>query len=188
MDYKTHYHNLIERARCRILDGYKERHHIVPRCLGGNDSQENLVELTAREHYIAHQLLVKMHPDNASLLYAARMMTVDSPTHKRSKNRLYEWLKRKNLPIHTGEKNSQFGTCWITNVQQRVCKKISKLDLAEYLLEGWKEGRIQRFDLTSAEQSAIVAINNGTSKYKAFKDNGLSYDRAAYRRFEILFG
>lgn len=42
------------------LNGYKEIHHIVPRSFGGTDAKSNLVELTAREHYIAHALLWKM--------------------------------------------------------------------------------------------------------------------------------
>lgn len=40
-------------------------HHIIPRCIGGTDSHENLVKLTAREHYIAHLLLTKMLEGNA---------------------------------------------------------------------------------------------------------------------------
>ena len=47
--------------------GYVERHHILPKCVGGGDESENLVPLTPEEHYLAHQLLVKMHPDNHRL-------------------------------------------------------------------------------------------------------------------------
>lgn len=41
-------------------DGYLEQHHIIPECLGGPDTRLNMVYLTAREHFIAHLLLVKM--------------------------------------------------------------------------------------------------------------------------------
>ena len=74
MDYHAHYDKLIERAQGRLLECYTERHHIIPRCMDGSDDSENLVDLTAEEHYVAHQLLVKMHPDNHSLIYAANMM------------------------------------------------------------------------------------------------------------------
>lgn len=40
--------------------GYVERHHIVPRSLGGDDSKSNLVYLTGREHIICHVLLTRM--------------------------------------------------------------------------------------------------------------------------------
>ena len=53
MNYEAHYERLIERGRLRGQRiGYMERHHIVPRCLGGKDEEENLVWLTAREHYV----------------------------------------------------------------------------------------------------------------------------------------
>lgn len=46
---------------------YYERHHIVPRCLGGSNSTSNLVLLTAIEHYNAHRLLALANPGNHSL-------------------------------------------------------------------------------------------------------------------------
>lgn len=39
---------------------YYERHHIIPRCIGGEDHVNNLVLLTAREHFLCHWLLTKM--------------------------------------------------------------------------------------------------------------------------------
>lgn len=46
MNYEQIYNQLIDRARTRVLTGYKERHHITPRCIGGNDDVSNLVDLT----------------------------------------------------------------------------------------------------------------------------------------------
>ena len=43
----------------RSLECYTEKHHIIPKSMGGLDTKENLVVLTAREHYIAHLLLTK---------------------------------------------------------------------------------------------------------------------------------
>lgn len=56
--YHRIYQALIERARARTLTGYKESHHAIPVSLGGTD--DDRVDLTAREHYIAHRLLVKI--------------------------------------------------------------------------------------------------------------------------------
>ena len=72
MDYQRIYNQLIERAKNRVLEKgiYSERHHIVPRCIGGSDSPENLVSLTAREHFIAHWLLARQYPENYKLAYA----------------------------------------------------------------------------------------------------------------------
>jgi hypothetical protein len=58
--YKIWYFSIIENAKTRPVNGYTERHHIIPRSLGGQDAIENLVSLTAREHFICHLLLVKI--------------------------------------------------------------------------------------------------------------------------------
>ena len=55
--YHTWYNSLVERARNRAIEGYVERHHIIPKSLGGTDESSNIVALTAREHLIAHMLL-----------------------------------------------------------------------------------------------------------------------------------
>jgi hypothetical protein len=95
MNYQRHYSALIERAKARAtIDGYSERHHIIPRCMDGGDEPENLVRLTAEEHFVAHQLLAKIHPDNEKLLYGALLMVTAAHTG-RSENKLYGWLKKR---------------------------------------------------------------------------------------------
>lgn len=91
VNYASHYDRLIIRARSRVLDGYKERHHVLSRCMGGTDAPENIVNLTAEEHYVAHQLLVKMHPHVPALAQAANLMSV-----RCSGNKSFGWLRRRN--------------------------------------------------------------------------------------------
>ena len=69
--------------------------------MNGDDSDDNLVKLTAEEHYVAHQLLVKMYPENRKLIYAANMMTRSSPTTPRTHNKQYGWLRRKFAKTHS---------------------------------------------------------------------------------------
>lgn len=92
MDYLKHYNALIDRARVRLTNEnvYYELHHVVPRCMFGSDDVDNLVYLTPEEHYLAHQLLVKIYPENKKLAYAASMMCVNRPS-----NKLYGWLRRR---------------------------------------------------------------------------------------------
>lgn len=94
MNHKLHYDALIDRSRNRILEGYVERHHILPQCMGGGNDPENLVDLTPEEHYVAHQLLIHMHPGDSKLIYAAKMMTISGPQNQRN-NKLYGWLRRR---------------------------------------------------------------------------------------------
>lgn len=60
--YSKYYYNIIDQAKSRTLAGtvYTEKHHIIPKSFGGNNSKDNLVILTAREHFICHKLLVRM--------------------------------------------------------------------------------------------------------------------------------
>lgn len=58
--YSKCYFRIIEKAKNRKLDDiYVEEHHILPKSMDGDNSKENLVLLTAREHFICHLLLVK---------------------------------------------------------------------------------------------------------------------------------
>jgi hypothetical protein len=96
MNYLKHYDLLINRAKSRVKpSGYCERHHVVPRCMGGDNSVENLVWLTASEHYVAHQLLVKMHPGNRKLIFAAIAMSGNGKEHHKRNNKTYGWLREQ---------------------------------------------------------------------------------------------
>ena len=55
--YKSWHDAIINKALNRKIKGYLEKHHILPRSLGGSDNKDNLVELTAKEHFIVHMLL-----------------------------------------------------------------------------------------------------------------------------------
>ncbi len=102
MDYKSHYEALIGRARSREIIGYVERHHVVPKCMGGGDDKNNLVLLTPEEHFVAHQLLVKLHPENQKLVFAAWGMTQG----KWRNNKKFGWLRRKRAEAQIGLKLS----------------------------------------------------------------------------------
>lgn len=99
MKYNIWYDNIIEKAKTRFLTDYTETHHIVPRSLGGTDEKENLVELTAREHFVCHWLLTKMHTGEArgKMINAMYMMRAEGPYQKRYKSkitsRVYEKLR-----------------------------------------------------------------------------------------------
>ena len=127
MNYKKQYANLIKKAKRREnLQGYFEKHHIKPRALGGSDSIKNIVKLTAREHFIAHLLLVKMYPNNFSLIKAVNMMCVIGNKQLRCGNRMYSWLRTKFSKemsrSQKGAGNSQYNTIWVTN--GKINKKI----------------------------------------------------------------
>jgi hypothetical protein len=111
VNYQKHYDLLIERGLNRSITAYTERHHIIPKCLGGKDAG-NIVRLTPEEHYVAHQLLVKLHPNEPKLVYAARKMC-----HGRKSNKWYGWLRRKyaeavSRRVVSQETRAKFSALW----------------------------------------------------------------------------
>jgi len=93
MNYQNIYVSLIQRAKTRgLIEGYKESHHIKPKCMGGSDDSDNLVDLTAREHFIAHLLLAKIH-NNSKLWVSVLMMK--GKKQRYINGRLYEMAKKQ---------------------------------------------------------------------------------------------
>lgn len=148
MNYEKIYNQLVARRKVDILrDGYKERHHIIPRSLGGSDEADNIVELTAREHFIAHVLLTKMHrtgPSHYKMVKALYMMLCSSMNQSRytPPSRIYESLRisfsEAQSASQTGEGNSQYGSMWIINSESGESKQIKKDDI---IPDGWIKGR-----------------------------------------------
>ena len=77
MTYKEFIQNILDtRGRFNCGEEYHETHHILPRCMGGTDDEENLIDLFAREHFEAHRLLALENPENEKLIYAWHMMAI----------------------------------------------------------------------------------------------------------------
>jgi hypothetical protein len=76
--YTKYYFKIINFSKSRILEpgSYFEKHHILPKSMGGTNHKENIVKLTAREHFICHRLLVKMTSgkEKLKMSYALRCM------------------------------------------------------------------------------------------------------------------
>lgn len=72
MNLELVYKKICERGQVRILEKslYSENHHILPRCMGGDNSKSNLTKLTTREHFICHKILCVLYPNNEKLRYA----------------------------------------------------------------------------------------------------------------------
>lgn len=170
MDYKNIYYKIIENAKKETENGkrslgYFEKHHILPKSLGGTNDKENLVKLTAREHFICHWLLVKIYDKGSDerykMLCALWRMQCTNKDHKRYINaRAYEALRIEFAKIisetnsinQQGNKNSQFGKKWYTNRNTGETKSFKEKPIEEF----WIEGR----NLFHGEFSSIIVHNN----------------------------
>lgn len=74
--YRRWYFQICDRARGRFAGSDMERHHVLPKSLGGTNAAANLVFLTYREHFLAHWLLTKLTTGNLQrkMNYALSMM------------------------------------------------------------------------------------------------------------------
>ena len=134
--YTRWYYQIVSNAQVREhVDGYKERHHIIPKSLNGGNLSQNIVKLTAREHFICHWLLTKMISDKMLL----RKMQFALNSFRRSSSnqfrhilsaRQYEMV-RKQVSIARSE--SQLGNKFALGfkhssdtIARRVAKTIGK--------------------------------------------------------------
>jgi hypothetical protein len=145
--YTRIYFQLIEKRQNNILlkeNVYCERHHIIPKSLGGTNDDSNLVNLLPREHFIAHLLLTKMVVEEHHLIkmhWALHKMcygnTVDYFGGKD-----YQWYREKHIKFlkehHPSKKES-----WKKAVSERVLRdwenNIKRRESIKDIFKKWRE-------------------------------------------------
>lgn len=150
MDYARIYSELILKRKKETPDGYTEKHHVLPRSLGGSDGAHNIVILTAKEHYVAHLLLTKMYArysvEYFKMVSAFMMMINCTKTNRHITSNNYAKLKSDYSMAmsisQTGTGNTQYGTIWIYSQYHRLSKRINK---TEDIPVGWEKGRVVDF-------------------------------------------
>lgn len=98
--YTKWYGLLITNCKMRVKPTiYTESHHILPRSLGGADVSDNLVSLTAREHFVAHLLLAKMYKGDSGIKMAQAInaMSMQSLNGKRTRLNSKKYALAKSL-------------------------------------------------------------------------------------------
>jgi hypothetical protein len=95
--YTKWYKNIVAHAQLEVntRSGYLERHHIIPKSIGGSNDAENLVYLTPKEHYICHLLLTKMVTSEFKhKMWYAHYMMMRGKNRYRPSARMYDLAKR----------------------------------------------------------------------------------------------
>jgi hypothetical protein len=119
MNHQKIYENLVHNAklqnRVKLKKDnpnyiYYENHHIQPKCLGGGNEKENLVLLTAREHYIVHKLLIYIFPNNRGISLAFHYMT----------------FTRKNIKLSSRDYKLAREHCNSITISKETREKLSK--------------------------------------------------------------
>ena len=153
----THiYYSIISNAKSRTLpeDTYTEKHHIIPKSLGGSNAKDNLVVLTAREHFICHWLLTKMLlGDLQSKMVYALIRIASSPYGDRKLTpKKFEIIKSMRR-THTAE------------TKAKISKASAGENNAMYGQAAWSKGLTketsQKIKETAEKNSGRVAWNKG---------------------------
>jgi hypothetical protein len=150
MDYKRIYNQIIDHAKTRQLEGYKEKHHIVPKCLGGSNDKSNLVELTAREHFICHILLCEIYPKENKLKHALFLMAIGKQKIKEKTyvigSRVYERLKIEYSEMLTGKKQTQETKDKKSKSMLNTWSKKTKEEMSEIGQKRWNTRKENKTD------------------------------------------
>lgn len=159
MDYKFHYISLMLKAKDRKIsdiDGYFEIHHVLPRALGGGDIPENLVILTAREHFIAHWLLAKMYGGS---MWSA-LLFFKGKDNKYHNSRLYEFA-RKKVAIELSKRRT--GTKASQATKEKMSKSHTGKKFSDEAKQNMSKARLgkTRRPMSEATKEKLRQINLG---------------------------
>lgn len=175
MNYRSHYDRLIARAKDRVIGGYVEVHHVVPRCMGGGNEKTNLVQLTPEEHFVAHQFLHKIYPDVPGLSFALINMT-GNPYGQRN-NKAYGWIRKKHA-------------VFVSKSQKEIWQRPGHREKMKVAMDkvrarpgyGEQFSRIQKGRIKSAEEIANFVRSKTGMKYKPMSAESRENMAAARRK------
>lgn len=123
----SRYQRFIDSLRGQSVDGYFEAHHIVPRSMGGSDDADNMINLTARQHFVAHWMLARAMGGSATRAFFmmsnfGKYGTVNSTTYEIGRK---EYAKQVSLQLKG--KPSQCSFSEETRTKMRIAKLGRKL-------------------------------------------------------------
>lgn len=151
--YQDFINNILEtRGRFNCGDEYHEKHHIIPKCMDGTDDEDNLIDLYAKEHFIAHKLLALENKENDKLQYAwwcmcsfkgydgKRIYDISAEDYEEarircseaSKNRVVsEEVKERMRECMSGENNPMYGIKRSDEVKRKIRDKLLGVSLSD---------------------------------------------------------
>lgn len=139
--YLCWYNSIIQKAKNRTNNfGYIEKHHIIPKSLGGTNDLDNLVKLTAKEHFICHLLLTKITIGNAKLkmIFAFIAMSMTSNNHERYKvnSKLFESLKKQKIFTLESRKKMSISATGKKQTLETIEKRVAQFRGKESPMKG----------------------------------------------------
>jgi hypothetical protein len=192
MNYQKIYDSLVNyrlQNPAKLEFDYTENHHIIPRSLDKSleKDKSNIVNLSAREHFIAHALLVKIYKQNGDKDKWYRMMCAFDAMSKlygsirnpelryknKSNSKLYEIWKAelskyiKESGCRTGKNSSMHGKTFYYNPDT---KEIKCFKIDEPVVGNWIKG-LPSWIENKGTTGTVWVHNTITNKQKCISKN-----------------
>lgn len=175
--YTYWYYQIIQRSKNREIPLVCEKHHIIPKSLGGTNDKENLASLTPREHFLVHRLLVKMTTgqDNIKMFWAIHRMMysgnriVNSHIYEICRKQFIEMLRknpRYEDPVWRKQLAEKIFNSWQGNTERRISASLQAKEL-------WKQGK---WKIKSGKENPMWG-KDPWNKGKRFPGTGLAGEK-----------
>lgn len=182
--YARWYDQIITRAKSRTLpdDVYTERHHIIPKSIGGTNLKDNLVVLTAREHFICHWLLIKFSTGRFKLKMCAAL----SMMHRTNNDQMHRYKSVNFSRIYQSIKilNSEFAS---DRNSGRTYSPEAKARMSEAQKKAYRETWTP--EMKAKRNAAVAEANRNrvyTDEMRANRSKGLTGIKRSPEYCEML--
>jgi len=159
--YTKWYNNIIISSKSRILPTnlYVEKHHIIPKSMGGNDFKENIAILTAREHFVCHLLLTKMTIGDAKykMIFAFSCMFMSSNNQQRYNSKLFEYSKLNKKHSDESKKKMSIAKKGTKQSAETIAIRVEKLKGRPSITKGQKKHSEKSKKAISDHQKSLCA-------------------------------
>ena len=186
--YTTWYMNIVQNARekdrRKSKSHYLEEHHIIPRCMGGDDTKENLVLLTFKEHFICHRLLCKMVSDKnhkSKMLYALfRMSHVGDKTQRNlTEHQKFRCLESNRIASRTRNHKPNLGKKHTEESKQKIREAATGKKHTEETKQKIRENNIKT---NASRAKKISEYQTGRTKSEEHKKKLSEAAKAAWAK------
>jgi len=152
MNLKKHYDLLMAKAKDRQqIKGYVEIHHIIPRSYGGSDLPENLVNLTFREHFLAHWILFRIAKNTDELIKMGKAfgMMRRSPHSERVLTSIM--FERAKTAARKAQSLRMTGTTSETSAMRRDMNREAARTLSDKTIYHWYHVKFGDYECTASD-------------------------------------
>jgi hypothetical protein len=167
--YVNRYKRFIDSLKKQNVEGYSEVHHIVPRSMGGTNDSDNLIRLTARQHFIAHWMLWKAYGGKMTMAFHAMVYRYNKKIKRHTKvnSRTHSKLIEEHaslISILNMDNKYALGNKWTEESKQKLRDARAKQIIPK-----------ESYEKAKLKMAKLVWMNNGIESCRV--DNLLVEDK-----------